>query len=208
MANELILTYAKTGATVTAKAFYNNAGTMTQRTGIASLTEDVAGIYGGDAADITGLTAGDTVVYYDGSVIVGSETYGLVSQIQSGLALSTEIAALQSHGDSTWPTATGFAVPGSQMALTTATITSVKDGLSTHSASDAATAVLNSTGITAGGTWTLRKILKVMAAWAVGKWENGDDAGTYKIRDAESVGTTVMIVTPSSSSPQKVTAVL
>jgi len=36
----------------------------------------------------------------------------------SGLALSSEITALQSHGDTTWATATGFAAPGDAMTLT------------------------------------------------------------------------------------------
>ena len=75
MANELKLIYPKTAATVTAKAFYDNSGTLTARSGTASLTEDVAGIYRGDAADITDLTKGDLVIYYDEGAIIASETY-------------------------------------------------------------------------------------------------------------------------------------
>ncbi len=75
MANEIKLAYAKTGATVTCKAFYDVAGTMTQRAGVASLSEDENGVYSGDAADITLIEASDLLVYYDDSVIVGSEIY-------------------------------------------------------------------------------------------------------------------------------------
>jgi len=73
MANELRLAYANTGATITCKAFYDVTGTMTDRTPTISLDEDVAGIYGGDAD--AGWEAGDTLVYYDGTTIVASETY-------------------------------------------------------------------------------------------------------------------------------------
>ena len=75
MANELKLIYPKTGATVTAKAFYDNAGTLTQRSGTAPLTEDADGIYRGNAVDITGLNNGDMVIYYDDMAIIASETY-------------------------------------------------------------------------------------------------------------------------------------
>jgi len=142
MANELRCVYSKTGATVTAKAFYDNAGTMAQRTGTASLTEDVTGIYGGDASGITGLVNDDTVVYYDGTAIIASETYDDGSPAQVDLIdapNSTAIAVMQS-------------------------------GLSTHTAANVATEIFDFTGITAGGDWSFEKVLKVLAAWTAGNW--------------------------------------
>ena len=74
MANE-IRTATTTGLTLTAKVYYDVAGTMTQRGGTISLTEFPAasGIYAGDAP--VGYAQGDSVVILDGSTIIGSTVY-------------------------------------------------------------------------------------------------------------------------------------
>jgi len=65
-------------------------------------------------------------------------------------------------------------------------------------------AVFSKTGITAGGTWTFAKIIKAIAAYDLGGWQ--DKAGTddtYQILDAEDQNTAVIEVYLSETSPQK-----
>ena len=53
---------------------------------------------------------------------VGSEmalTSATISAVQNGLATSSELSALETHGDSTWATATGFATPSDLSGLST-----------------------------------------------------------------------------------------
>lgn len=70
------------------------------------------------------------------------------------------------------------------------------------------TAIFAKTGITAGGTWTLAKILKVLAAWAAGDWQDKSGSpGTYEVLDAEDGTTKILEVTSGEESPQKQTTV-
>lgn len=53
---------------------------------------------------------------------VGSEmalTSAAISAVQNGLATSSELSALQTHGDSSWATATGFTTPSDLSGLST-----------------------------------------------------------------------------------------
>ena len=68
---------------------------------------------------------------------------------------------------------------------------------------------LSQIGITAGGTWTMAKLLKVMVAFAAGKWQDkSGEAGTFEVLDAEDVSTVVLEITPAAVSPQKVVSIL
>jgi len=83
------------------------------------------------------------------------------------------------------------------------------DGLNDPAASDIVTAMLAATGITAGGTWTLAKLLKITTAWAVGQWQDkSGESGTYEVLDGEDGTTVIVEVTPSDTSPQKQTTIL
>lgn len=69
-------------------------------------------------------------------------------------------------------------------------------------------AIFAKTGITAGGTWTFAKILKISAAWAAGKWQDKSGSpGTYEVLDAENGTTKILEITPGEDSPQKQTTV-
>jgi hypothetical protein len=64
-------------------------------------------------------------------------------------------------------------------------------------------------GLTAGGTWTFAKILKVLIAWNAGKWQSKVGVtGVYQILDPEDNTTVILEVTPSLTSPQKVTVIV
>lgn len=66
------------------------------------------------------------------------------------------------------------------------------------------TAIFAKTGITAGGSWTFSKIIKMLTAWAAGKWQDKSGSpGTYEVLDAEDGTTKILEVTPSETSPQK-----
>lgn len=76
-------------------------------------------------------------------------------------------------------------------------IASIRDGLPT----DMITALKASTGWTAGNTMTLAKAIKVLLAFAAGKWQDGTSG--YDVLDAEDGATKVMNITPSLETPQK-----
>lgn len=70
-------------------------------------------------------------------------------------------------------------------------------------------ALMADTGITAGGTWTFEKAMKVLTAWATGKWQDKSGvSGTYQILDPDDGLTVILEITPSATSPQKTVVVL
>ncbi len=70
------------------------------------------------------------------------------------------------------------------------------------------TQLLTTTGITAGGTWTLAEIFKVLAAAAFGDWKDKSGAeGTYEIFDAEDGTTAIAELTPAEDSPYKTVSI-
>jgi len=77
------------------------------------------------------------------------------------------------------------------------------------SSADARDAIFAKTGITAGGTWTFAKLLKIMSAWAAGKWKDKTGvAGTYQVLDAEDGSTVIAEVKVSETTPQKEVTIL
>lgn len=71
------------------------------------------------------------------------------------------------------------------------------------------TALMADTGITAGGTWTYEKIMKVMVAWMAGDWKDKSGvSGTYQIIDPDDGSTVILEITPGATSPQKTVVIL
>lgn len=64
-------------------------------------------------------------------------------------------------------------------------------------------AIFAKTSITAGGTWTFEKIVKLQTAWLLGNWQEPDVNGTYEIMDGEDPNTAVLEYTPSETGPPK-----
>jgi hypothetical protein len=57
---------------------------------------------------------------------------------------------------------------------------------------------------TEGGTWTIEKLLKVLAAWASGKWQTkAGESNVYQILDPDDGVTVIMEVTVNADSPQR-----
>ena len=76
-------------------------------------------------------------------------------------------------------------------------------------AASVVTTLLAKTGITAGGTWTFEKIMKVLTAWAAGKWQDkAGSPGTYEVLDPDDGTTVIAEVTPSETTPQKLVTIL
>lgn len=85
------------------------------------------------------------------------------------------------------------------------TIPTAISNLNNITAADVVAALLAETGITAGGTWTYGTIIKVLTAWAVGKWrDKAGFSGTYQILDPDDDTTVIAEITPSATTPQKV----
>jgi len=73
----------------------------------------------------------------------------------------------------------------------------------------AETPILEQVGVTVGGTWTTAKLLQVMAAWMMGKWQDKSGvAGTYEVLDPDDETTVVVEVVPQASTPQKTVTIL
>lgn len=64
-----------------------------------------------------------------------------------------------------------------------------------------------STGWTAGNTYTLAQVIKILAAWSAGQWVTGS-GGAYNVRDIENTSTNVLSVALSQSSPYKIVTIL
>ncbi len=66
----------------------------------------------------------------------------------------------------------------------------------------AVAAMLAATGVTAGGTWSFAKLMKVSAAFGAGKWQDKSGSpGTRELLDPDDGTTVVAEVIPSETSP-------
>lgn len=237
MANEIYVIY-DTGLTLTAYAYYNNAGTMALR-GSAALTEEPAGsgVYT-NKVDISGLAAGDIVKITDSVLgFIGSGQYlpGVDIQLFGGSVqsmvdlknfadfgydpLTHKIEACKVNDDmrGTDDAALASICTETRLAKLDATVSSravagdkmnIIDAPNSTGIAAFVTAIFAKVGITAGGTWTVAKILKILAAWAAGKWQDKSGSpGTYEVLDAEDGTTKILEVTPDETSPQKETTI-
>lgn len=77
------------------------------------------------------------------------------------------------------------------------------------STEDIITALKAATGFTAGGTMQLDKLMKLFAAFLVGKWQlKSGETSVYELLDPDDGTTKVMELTVSASSPYKQISVL
>lgn len=66
--------------------------------------------------------------------------------------------------------------------------------------------IMSSTGVTKGGTWTVKDVLRVLSAWAAGKWRDKDGtAQTYEILDPDDGTSVILEILLSKTSPYKQT---
>jgi len=79
----------------------------------------------------------------------------------TGFATAAALAALESHGDATWSTATGFAVPGDAMTLTAGAISAVDAAL---------------TGSHGAGNWITADVSSLATSAALAALESHGDA--------------------------------
>lgn len=71
------------------------------------------------------------------------------------------------------------------------------------------TSILQAAGITAGGTWTLEKILKILLAWNMGlAQDKSGSPGVQQILDPEDGVTVIAEVTMSETTPYRQVSVL
>ena len=94
------------------------------------------------------------------------------------------------------------ATPADVMAAQVAIIAEIPD------AADVIDTLKTATGFTQGGTWPLAKLMKVLAAWTSGKWQDKTGvAGTYEVLDPDDGATVILEITPSAVSPQRIMVV-
>ena len=149
---------------------------------------------------------------------VGSEmalTSTVISAVQNGLATSSELSALETHGDSSWATATGFTTPSDLSGLSTfnastdtvtinstqaagmATATGFATPSDIPSASDNASAVwsansrtLTESALTAADVWSYTsRTLTASALTAQQVWEYGTRTLTASPTDLTGIAT-------------------
>ncbi len=76
------------------------------------------------------------------------------------------------------------------------------------SEADIITALKASVGYTAGGTSTFAECVKIMTAWAAGKWQDKSGSpGTQQVLDADDGATVILEVSPSLTTPYKVVSI-
>lgn len=100
--------------------------------------------------------------------------------------------------------------PNGVLYLDTIVVSGVSDG--SISANEVATATVTalkvSTGYTAGGTMTFANAVKVLVAWAGGKWQDKPATpGTYQVLDADDAATVILETTPAESTPYKTVSI-
>ena len=76
--------------------------------------------------------------------------------------------------------------------------------LNNITAADVINALKLATGFTQGGTWTLAKLTKVLAAWSSGLWrDKAGVVGAYEVLDPDNGTTVIFEITPLEISPQR-----
>jgi hypothetical protein len=81
--------------------------------------------------------------------------------------------------------------------------------ISEVAAADVVTALMASTGVTAGGTFTFGKIMRLHAAWSSGNWRlKAGTTSTFQILDPDDKTTVIAEITPSETTPYKMVNIL
>ncbi len=70
------------------------------------------------------------------------------------------------------------------------------------------TAIKDMTGLTAGGTFTFAKMMKILNAWTAGKWQQKGQTTTSQLLDPDDGVTVIMEITPSKETPYKTVRIL
>ena len=156
------------------------------------LQVDSVQIEGSDATDQVNAACDAALTDYDGPTnaevtSLHGTTDGLLNTIAG--YLDTEIAAILED--------TGTTLPAQIAALNNV------------SAANVVTALLGDTTITAGGNWSLRKLLKVLIAWSVGLVrDKSGESGTSEILDPDDGTTVIAELLLSETSPYRTINVL
>ena len=79
-------------------------------------------------------------------------------------------------------------------------------GLTAAAVTDVVAAIKAMTGFTAGGTWTYQEVIKAIAAYLLGTWQDkSGDSTTQEILDAEDDATVILEIQAATTSPYKAT---
>jgi len=130
--------------------------TTADLTGIATSAELAALETHGDAtwATATGFATPANVSASTAAIIAQGDLAWITADL-TGIATSVELSALETHGDATWATATGFATPGDAMTLTAAERTAI----------DAVLAAAHGSGLW-DGTLSGAQAIQLQEVWA------------------------------------------
>lgn len=119
---------------------------------------------------------------------VGSEmalTSAAISAVQNGLATSSELSALETHGDSSWATATGFATPSDLLGLST--FNAATDTVTINSTQAAGMATADLSGIPAAVWSNDSRTLTESALTAADVWSYSSRTLTASALTAQDV---------------------
>ena len=93
---------------------------------------------------------------------------------------------------------------GNQSLVDVDTFTSGLASLNDISVNDILTAV----GVTTGGTWELKKVIKILTAWASGKWKlKSGTTNTQELLDPDDGTTVILEMSLSTASPYRIITV-
>ncbi len=209
MANEGVIKvdYPVTGlGTLTAAILKPDDTTRDSQTAVALVDTGHLGRYS-NAGAIT-IEAGDTVKISIGGAYLSSAEYIPDVTVANPDDCKADVSAIAAdvaglNGDAMRGTnGANTVVP--DVAGTAATLIAA---LNNVTAGEVVTALLASTGVTVGGTWTFATLLKVLAAWAAGN-ARSKSATVDEILDPDNETTVIAEVTLSKTTPFKTVEIL
>ena len=163
----------------------------------------------GDAAWVTAtsVTVSDKTGFSLANASIVTATFG-TCDLTSTMKTSVTTAASAATPAVTVSDKTGFSLAnGSIVTATfgTCDLTStMKTSVTTAASAATPTVTVSNAGMTAGGTYTFAKLVKILAAGLAGQVKDkSGSAGVYQVLDAEDQTTVILEITPAESTPYK-----
>ncbi len=158
----------------------------------------------GDGAAITRATDGTIKVYKDGGTT--ESTAGVTDTEDFDGMTGIHLCQIDTSSDSFYEASHDYDVVLSGAEIDGQAVNAIL----AHFSIENRFSLLQATGITEGGTWSLGKILKAIVAWNIGKWQLKDgETDVYEILDPDDGVTVIAEVTPKiDESPFKQVTIL
>ena len=161
----------------------------------------------GSPVSSTGNIVIEPVIVYTTDIVTDVGTALATYDAPTKAELDSGLAGLNDLSSGDVETAVGTAI-ATYDPPTKAELDSGLSGLNDPTAAEIITALKESTGYTAGGTYTFAAAIKILLAVMAGKFQDKDgEAGTYEILDPDDGETVILEIIPLSTTPQRSTTI-